>query len=249
MSRKRFIESKGATCKNWQWSWSFVNHEEKFIIFGAWDRNKEGQKILIFSDDWKFNSSGKKQSGYQQSREHIRLVEKESYRLMTFPMKYSDERKDEAGFGPAKIGDFTPILSERKLTKIGHSWYASDGSNGITLAEEIIFPEKYVEGAKVSITINSYERNTTARKKCIQYHGSICMVCGFDFKKIYGSIGEGFIHVHHIVPIGQIGDSYEVDPVQDLIPVCPNCHAMIHHVDPPLTISEVRNLLEENKHQ
>ncbi len=39
MSRKEFIESVDATCKNWQWSWSFINETERFIVFGAWDRN------------------------------------------------------------------------------------------------------------------------------------------------------------------------------------------------------------------
>lgn len=247
MSRKTFIDSVGATCKNWQWSWSFINQEERFIVFGAWDRNIEGRKVLIFSDDWQFNAHGKKQSGYQQSREHIRLIEEEGYRLMTFPMKYSDERKDEDGIGPAKIEDFTPVLSERKLTKIGNAWYASDRSNASTLAEEISTPEKYAEGAKVSVTINAYERSAAARKACIQHHGTMCAACGIDFKKIYGAIGEGFTHVHHIVLIGAVGDLYEIDPVQDLIPVCPNCHAMIHRVDPPLTLAQLRLLLLEHK--
>ena len=67
-----------------------------------------------------------------------------------------------------------------------------------------------------------------------------CSVCGFDFQKQYGAIGKNFIHVHHIVPVSQMGDGYVVDPIKDLIPVCPNCHAMIHRTDPPLTIEELR---------
>ena len=53
-------------------------------------------------------------------------------------------------------------------------------------------------------------------------------ICGFDFEKTYGEIGKGFIHVHHIVPVSEIGESYRVDYEKDLIPVCPNCHAMLH---------------------
>ena len=53
MSRKKFIESQGATCKNWTWSWSFINEAKKFIIFGAWDVYDEGNMTLIFSEDWK----------------------------------------------------------------------------------------------------------------------------------------------------------------------------------------------------
>ena len=137
MSRKTFIESVGATCTNWQWSWSFINSNERFIVFGAWDRNTEGTKTLIFSKEWQFNAHGKKTKGYPQSREHIRLIENENYKLMTFPMKYSDARKGEDGIGPAKIEGFTPVLSERTLTKIGNAWYAADNSDASSLAEEL----------------------------------------------------------------------------------------------------------------
>ena len=84
MSRKTFIESVGATCKNWQWSWSFINSNEGFIAFGAWDRNTEGTKTLIFSEEWQSSApDGRKPPGYSQSREHIRLIENENYKLMT----------------------------------------------------------------------------------------------------------------------------------------------------------------------
>lgn len=74
-----------------------------------------------------------------------------------------------------------------------------------------------------------------------------CMTCGFNFKKAYGTLGEGFIHVHHIIPIGKIAVEYEVNPVTDLVPVCPNCHAMIHRAEPPLTIKQLRDHLEGKK--
>jgi len=75
MNRKNFIESQGATCHNWQWSWSFINENEKVIIFGAWDLFTEGNTSLIFSEDWQAYSGGRKAPGYNQSREHIRLIE------------------------------------------------------------------------------------------------------------------------------------------------------------------------------
>ena len=84
------------------------------------------------------------------------------------------------------------------------------------------------EGAKTSISVNKYERNPEARRKCIQHYGTKCQVCGFDFKDKYGEIGEGFIEVHHKKLISKIGQSYEVDPINDLIPVCSNCHSILH---------------------
>ena len=84
------------------------------------------------------------------------------------------------------------------------------------------------EGALMNVRTNKYERNLEARKECIKAKGAKCSICGFDFEKAYGSIGRGFIHVHHIVPISSIGKEYKLDVVRDLIPVCPNCHAMLH---------------------
>lgn len=245
MTRRKFIESVGATCQNWQWSWSFVNHAKRFVVFGAWDRNTAGQRSLILSNTWEINSSGRRNPGFQQSRDHVRLVEEEGYTLKTFPMEYSDVKKDEHGGGPATIKGFTPVLSARTLKLIGNGWYACDGSDDIQMAEEIPNPEKYSEGAKTTISINTFERSPKARRACIRHHGLNCTACGFNFETAYGPLGEDFIHVHHIVPIGAVEAEYSVDPVNDLVPVCPNCHAMIHRVNPPLAIEQLRGILKK----
>ncbi len=73
-----------------------------------------------------------------------------------------------------------------------------------------------------------YERNPIARKKCIEYHGCKCSICGLSFEEMYGELDKDFIHVHRIVPLNKIGKEYQVNHKTDLIPVCPNCHAMLH---------------------
>lgn len=246
-SRKAFIQALGATCKNWQWSWSFIHEEKKQIIFGAWDRQRSGQKVKIFSEDWATSSKGKKNAGFKQSREHIRLIEEGLYKLMTFPMKYSDDRKDEYGIGPAKIESFEPNLSENTLTKIGNSWYASRYEDEVVepLAEEVDPKLKYKEGSRLSVTVNAYERNGKARAACIKHYGYVCCVCEISMTKIYGHIADRFIHVHHINPIGQKKEEYVVDPIKDLVTVCPNCHAMLHRVDPPLLVKDLKAILHE----
>ena len=101
-----------------------------------------------------------------------------------------------------------------------------------------------IEGTVRRVSINRYERSQAARTACIAHHGARCAVCRLDFEDMYGEIGRGFIHVHHIVPVSQIGENYRVDPVRDLVPVCPNCHAMLHSgVDKPRTVEELRNLI------
>jgi 5-methylcytosine-specific restriction protein A len=102
------------------------------------------------------------------------------------------------------------------------------------------------EGAVVQVLANRYERNRKAREQCIALKGPRCAVCGMDFLKTYGEIGRDFIHVHHLVPISSIGSEYELDVERDLVPVCPNCHYMLHRKNPPYTIDEIRYFL--NKH-
>lgn len=240
MSRKIFVQSHGATCSNWQWSWSFINEKDKVIIFGAWDTNTNGSTTLILDKAWEYNRKGRKSASYSQSLEHIRLIVEEGYTLKTFPIIYSNELVDDNGFGRAKIKGFIPDLKQRNLQKIGNFWYASDGALSNLLPEEVSDPEKHLEGTSKTISINAYERNQIARQDCIKHYGATCFVCGFDFKAVYGEIGDGFIHVHHLIPLSEIKKQYVVDPIKDLRPVCPNCHGIIHRTQPALTIEQLK---------
>ena len=86
----------------------------------------------------------------------------------------------------------------------------------------------FTEGAQCNIVADRYERSRSARQACLQANGTVCAICGFDFAKAYGAEFAGIIQVHHITPICEIGHEYQVDPVHDLIPVCPNCHVALH---------------------
>lgn len=111
------------------------------------------------------------------------------------------------------------------------------------IEQQSIYPEvieqTLSEGAKRSIVINSYERNPEVRRKCLEYYGYQCIVCSFNFEQTYGEIGREFIHVHHLVEISSIGEEYDVNPIKDLRPVCPNCHAMLHRRQPAFSIEEL----------
>lgn len=104
---------------------------------------------------------------------------------------------------------------------------------------------EYVEGAKYDVTLSKYERSNSARKACIAHYGCKCLCCKFDFESTFGEIGIGFIHVHHVVSLEEIGKSYKVNPITDLIPLCPNCHAMVHKIKPPGSLFKLQRLLEK----
>jgi len=105
----------------------------------------------------------------------------------------------------------------------------------------------YLEGHKKVSQSIYYERNSQARNKCIEHYGAFCQACGFDFEKVYGSHGEGFIHVHHRRLISESQQEYQVDPIKDLIPLCPNCHAMVHRSKRMLTISELVSIIDKTQ--
>lgn len=109
--------------------------------------------------------------------------------------------------------------------------------------DEVVSSIPLVEGAICRVTVNAYERSPEARCRCIAAHGTSCSICGFSFGAMYGEVAEGYIHVHHLRPLSEIRGEYEVDPVEDLRPVCPNCHAVLHLGGRCRSIEEVRQLL------
>lgn len=116
------------------------------------------------------------------------------------------------------------------------------------LPEEIEATEPFWEGAVRRITVNAFERDPRARARCIDLHGTNCAVCDFNFGEVYGARGEGFIHVHHVKPLAEIRQGYVPDPSNDLKPVCPNCHAMLHASKPqPCSVDELRKLVQQRR--
>lgn len=102
----------------------------------------------------------------------------------------------------------------------------------------------YQEGSLRKVFVNKYERDPQARKDCLKHFGHSCSVCKIDFSEKYGELGKNFIHVHHLKPLSEIKKTYTINPITDLIPVCPNCHSMLHRRVPALQINELKSLLK-----
>lgn len=115
----------------------------------------------------------------------------------------------------------------------------------LSLLNVISDDNAYMEGGKKRVETNRYERNPINRELCLAANGYTCKICGFDFEQTYGDLGHHFIHVHHIVPVSKMTQAYTLDPVSDLIPVCPNCHAMLHRADPPLLPEELKEIIHD----
>ena len=140
------------------------------------------------------------------------------------------------------------VSSSKQMKSIFDKLQSDEENKTIIYADEVSEEDSGIlfEGAKKTITVNSYERNPNSRKKCLEYYGYRCKVCDFDFYDTYGEIGKNYIHIHHIKPLHTIGETYEVNPIKDLIPICPNCHSMVHKKNPPLTIEELKSIIKKH---
>ena len=145
-----------------------------------------------------------------------------------------------------QLSDFCKAKDGKPLDDgYAYSYALVEESDEISWAgqpEEIPRDIQYPEGAVISVRVNAYERNDAARQACVAHYGTNCAVCNFNFEARYGEIGGGFIHVHHLKPLSSIGVAYKVDPIGDLRPVCPNCHAMLHRGN-LMSINELQELM------
>lgn len=137
-------------------------------------------------------------------------------------------------------------IKEETAAKLEAEWQPLGDSSGIgqVLPEKAEGTGKVHEGAVRQALWSTYERDPKARKLCIVRHGVSCAVCGFSFGDFYGEVGAGYIEVHQLTPLSEVGGEHEVDPVEDIIPICPNCHAMVHRKKPPYTVEELKKVMQ-----
>ncbi len=124
----------------------------------------------------------------------------------------------------------------------GFDWSGDEA--GVLSADGTEVPE----GAKTRVEVNRYERDPSARKRCLKHYDYTCQVCGLKFEERYGEFAREYMHVHHKTPLSQIDDheNHRITPETDLVAVCPNCHAMLHHhPDKPCDVETLRQLMTE----
>ena len=109
--------------------------------------------------------------------------------------------------------------------------------------EEVI-PEGAPEGAVLERRVNRYERDPELREEAIRIHGVNCFGCGINMKEMYG-LSKDFIHIHHLKPLSTVRGG-RVSPEEDLRPLCPNCHAVVHlePKTPPVPIAKLKGMIK-----
>jgi len=110
-------------------------------------------------------------------------------------------------------------------------------------AADSAFFEGEEEGGILKATVLKRERSRKNRYLCLEYHGEVCKVCGYEPRKYFREI-PSLIEVHHLTPLSNIGSPKIYNPLTDLVPLCPTCHRAIHTKKPiPFTIEELKDLL------
>ncbi len=114
--------------------------------------------------------------------------------------------------------------------------------------ETIVLSSGESEGRKISYYTTRYERSPKNRQQAIDYWGTKCMACGFDFEKTYGPRGKGFIEVHHIRPLSSRTEQVDINPKEDLVCLCSNCHRMVHRDrNSILSLEQLIKLIQSNR--
>lgn len=150
---------------------------------------------------------------------------------------FKDENKKIVRYDPEKHGIWE--IYETPEGKLGIKGSTPDTEDN----SETIW-QLFSEGASSQVIQTRYERSLGAREVCIEHYGYSCAVCDFNFEERYGDRGKDFIHIHHLTPVANIKSNYRVDPIKDLRPVCPNCHAMLHRkASQLLSIEDLKLLL------
>lgn len=158
----------------------------------------------------------------------------------------------------AKIGDILHferesgafwLSIERLLAKLPHGEEVPvfvqerAGKTWSIETEDTVGPQERLseeEGGHQLFLSRRYERSRNNRKVAIEVHGRNCHVCGFSFDATYGQISNGYVEIHHLVPVSMMQGPRVLDPRVDLVPLCANCHRMVHRKWPPVPPEELR---------
>lgn len=219
------------------WFTGYVNHNGAFIVFT--NVGSPGRTGHDYGNRWE----GSRLRWYAKAGTRLDQPQIQQMLDPGSPVHIFWRSDNSKPFEYAGIG---VVVEFKDATPVEVLWGFTELTNeGEYLAPDEVPAGTYREGAVRHVEVNAFERSGTARRECIEHYGARCQVCDLAFEERYGEIGIGFIHVHHLVPIGALQGECEVNPIRDLRPVCPNCHAMIHKTDPPLEIDELKGLLRE----
>lgn len=263
----RFLSRLGFTIIEGMESGIEIQNKNDFISVPELEPVKRSREYNLYEDSirdkvvYESLFNGRTRRWLDENVIGLNPVESRGYQAMGILHFIGLKDKHKGIFKDMGIGEAITVLENQKsdFTLVIQSLQRlnSQIENSQTLEEVIvndIDSEKaeddsyYKDGAIKQYYGKRYERNPVNRKKAIEIHGLSCVICGFNFEEVYGERGKDFIEVHHVKPLSTIGKEVDIDPKEDLVPVCSNCHRMIHRrKDEVLTVEELKLLISQQK--
>lgn len=112
-------------------------------------------------------------------------------------------------------------------------------SGGEEASEEVA--STFSEGQRSFREAWFFKRNPALRREALRRHGLTCFACKFNFGAAYGPLGEGYIEMHHLNPLAErldaISGKQVLTSADDVIPLCANCHRIVHRRRPALDLA------------
>ncbi len=227
--------------------------EKQKIMADALVKRANNKQTITFAELEKISGIDRRGIGGQVGKISKRCQEL-GLPLISVLVVSSEDRKTPIGFTkefyPNNV-DQNDIVCEEEKQKVfaQKDWSAllNWGTYDDLYPEEERLSFITVEGKKKTVKTSQYERDPKLRRACLEKYGTRCAICGFDAAATYGEDFKGKIHVHHIVPLNKTGERKITE--NDLIPVCPNCHMILHSKGggSVYSIEEVKTMIENNK--
>jgi 5-methylcytosine-specific restriction protein A len=212
----------------------FVTREKQAALT-QYEDHFEGD--LLHMEGEKNHASDRRLAGAGETGDEIHLFYRERH------------HRDFTYFGQVTLVGYTSRLDAPSRFVLGTKRTEALAASA-ALTEEMVFGDGEglageTEGRKRYGLDVSYERSPANRAAAIRIHGTKCQCCGFDFNLVYGAgLARDYIQVHHVRSITEAVAT--PNPATDLVPLCSNCHSMVHRRHGEiLTVEELRAIMRE----
>jgi hypothetical protein len=161
---------------------------------------------------------------------------------------FNQSQSDKTADYQEKTRNGSYILSVIKLCMGQHpdAPLIDDGTSATgNIDPEFTAPEGEIKVRAHRHRERSRELVQMAKQVFKEKHGKLyCVVCTFDFGKIYDE--PDFIEAHHRVPLCEL-EPGTITKISDLAMVCANCHRMLHRGNPWPTIEQLKQKIQSTK--
>ena len=223
----------------------------KEVLTDVFNPQGEDAKILAGRKDTKFSQIVRNLMGSHYESNHMsEYTKKDSNKYFSLTAEGLKYVEDNLAFLQYL---FKNSFEYDSAIELSSKVFTSKKTKKVLIYDE---DDTITEGKVSTKTAIVKERSQKLRRAAIEHYtvdGKIvCSVCGFDFKKIYGDLGDGYIQMHHENPIYQYSDdgfeTYISEAVKNMKPLCANCHCMVHRNKGRLiSITELKAIMDGSK--